>query len=325
MLRQKTIRKALKDVLKKIDLPSFKAGQQGKVRDIYKFKNLRILATSDRISAFDRVLGFIPYKGQVLNELSAFWFGKTSDIVPNHLIAVPDPNISVALEAKPYPVEMVVRGYLSGVTTTSIWKAYEKGERIIYGLKFPDGMKKNQKLPEPVITPTTKAEHGMHDQKLTDKEILGKKIIEPKIWAQMKRTALALFERGSRICSRAGIILVDTKYEFADYKGKLMLIDEIHTPDSSRFWKKDTYLKRLKEGEEPENFDKEFLRIWYAKRGYTGDGVPPEMTQDLIVKTALRYFAIFEMITGKKFVPRKYPAQKEIKKNMEKYFRHHIK
>ncbi|KKS46663.1 phosphoribosylaminoimidazolesuccinocarboxamide synthase [Candidatus Gottesmanbacteria bacterium RIFCSPLOWO2_02_FULL_42_29] len=321
MLTEQTIRKTLKFVLKKVDLPSLKSKEQGKVRDIYRVGQRRILITTDRISAFDRVLGYIPFKGQVLNELSAFWFDKTRDIVTNHALAFPDSNVTVAIEAQAYPVEMVVRGYLSGVTSTSIWKAYENGERIIYGIKFPDGMKKNQKLPHPIITPTTKAEHGQHDRKLTEKEILAKKIIKAKDWKQMKQAALALFERGSKICSRAGIILVDTKYEFADYKGKLMLIDEIHTPDSSRFWKKETYLKRLKEGQEPENFDKEFLRLWYAHKGYIGDGEPPKMTEDLIVKTARRYIAIFEMITGKKFIARKYPVLEEINKNMEKYFR----
>ncbi|KKS98492.1 MAG: phosphoribosylaminoimidazolesuccinocarboxamide synthase, phosphoribosylaminoimidazole-succinocarboxamide synthase [Candidatus Gottesmanbacteria bacterium GW2011_GWA2_43_14] len=319
MLTEETIRQALKYVIKKVDLPNLKDKQQGKVRDIYRLKKQRLLITTDRISAFDRILGYIPYKGQVLNQLAAFWFDKTRDIVDNHLLAVPDANVTVAVEARAYPVEMVVRGYLSGVTSTSIWKAYENGERLIYGLKFPDGLHKNEQLEKPVITPTTKAEDGAHDRKLTEKEILKLKIVPPEVWGKMKNVALSLFDRGSRICRQAGIILVDTKYEFADYQGKLMLIDEIHTPDSSRFWKKDSYREKLRQGFEPDNFDKEFLRIWYADRGYTGEGEPPKMTEDLIVKTALRYIAIYEMITGREFIPRYYPATAAIEKNMTEY------
>ena len=293
--------------------------QQGKVRDIYSFKGQRILVTTDRISAFDRVLGYIPHKGQVLNLLSAFWFDKTGDIVKNHLIKVIHPNVMVVSDADPIPVEMVVRGYISGVTNTSLWKNYEKGERIIYGIDFPEGLNKNQKLKTPVITPTTKAEKGMHDKQLSAKEILAKKIISEKIWNQLVKISLALFARGSEICFQRGLILVDTKYEFAIYKGRIMLIDEIHTPDSSRFWKTESYPKNFKNAAEPENFDKEFFRMWYTGRGYSGQGSPPKMSRDLMHKTSARYIKIYEMITGKKFVPQIYPLEKSIEKAVKDY------
>lgn len=304
---------------KTLNLPLLGQKFQGKVRDTYILDGKRILITTDRISAFDRVLGYIPYKGQVLNLLSQFWFEKTSDIIPNHLIEVIHPNVSIVKDAKPYPVEMVVRGFLTGVTTTSIWYSYEAGERRIYGYNFPDGMKKNQKLPAPITTPTTKAQHGAHDQRLTHEEILLKKLVNPKILSQMEKSALALFKRGSIICQKRGLILVDTKYEFADYKGKLIVIDEIHTPDSSRYWKAKNYHERFRKGLEPENFDKEFFRMWYTKQGYRGDGKPPRMTKELQEKTAARYIRIYEMITGKKFVPQTYPLEKGIKEAINNY------
>lgn len=306
-------------VFKTINLNFLGTKHQGKVRDFYNFNSQRFLITTDRISAFDRVLGYIPHKGQVLNQLSRFWFDNSKDIVDNHQIEVIHPNVMVVKEAKPYPVEMVVRGYISGVTSTSLWKNYENGDRIIYGIQFPQGLKKNQKLKNPVITPTTKAEKGQHDAKLSEREILANKLIPEKVWKKMKAVSLALFARGENICNKAGIILVDTKYEFADYKGTLMLIDEIHTPDSSRFWKKDTYKKKFAQGMEPENFDKEFFRIWYAKKGYLGDGPPPKMSHDLMIKTSLRYIRIYEMITGKKFVPELYPLNRKIIKAIKEY------
>lgn len=294
----------MSDVIKTVNLKGFGKKIQGKVRDIYVLKDKRILIATDRISAFDINLGYIPRKGEVLNLLAAFWFEKAKDIIENHLISVPDPNVSVVKNAKLIPIEMVVRGYITGVTNTSIWGSYEKGERVIYGIKFPNGLQKNQRLSEPVLTPTTKAEKG-HDERLTEKEILEKKIVAPKIWNQMKKAALGLFNRGTRICEKAGIILVDTKYEFGLLDGKLILIDEIHTPDSSRFWVKKTYLERFNKGLEPENFDKEFLRIWYVEHGYKGEGKPPKMPRTLQKAVSQRYMAIYEKIIGKKFIPDK--------------------
>ncbi len=313
MVQSNTIVNALPRVLKTIDLPQMGKKYQGKVRDFYMKGNNRILITTDRQSAFDVILGHIPFKGAVLNQLAAFWFSKTKKIVDNHMISVPHPNVLIAKNCQPILVEMVVRGYISGVTKTSIWYSYEKGERIIYGLKFPDGLIKNQKLPKPVITPTTHGGGaGGHDERLTREEIIKRKIVSKKLYAQMEKAALALFDYGSRLCKRKGLILVDTKYEFGLYKGRLTLIDEIHTPDSSRFWKADTYEKRLKKGLEPENFDKEFLRLWYAKRGYRGDGKPPAMSKQLIVDLAQRYIAVYEKITGKKFNAYRYPINENI-------------
>lgn len=321
MLNTRTLMTIRSKVLKTVDIPTLKSKHQGKVRDYYILNGQRILITTDRISAFDRVLGFIPYKGQVLNQLSKFWFDKTRDIVDNHLIDVIHPNVSIVKEAKPYPVEMVVRGYITGVTSTSIWRAYELGERVIYGIRFPDGLKKNQSLSAPIITPTTKAGKGKHDERMSHKEILERKLVPAKVLNLMEKVSLALYRRGNEICKKRGLILVDTKYEFANYKGKLMLIDEIHTPDSSRFWRADSYKERFKEGKEPENFDKEFFRMWYTKRGYRGDGEPPKMAIDLQTKTAQRYIKIYEMITGKKFQPFGYPVESGIINAVFEYFK----
>jgi len=321
MISTKTLANLRSKVLRTVDIPKLKSKKQGKVRDFYRINDKRILITTDRISAFDRVLGFIPYKGQVLNQLSEFWFDKTRDIVDNHLIEVIHSNVSVVKEAKSYPVEMVVRGYITGVTSTSIWRAYELGERVIYGITFPEGLKKNQQLLTPIITPTTKAEHGKHDERVSHDEILKRKLVPAKVFKKMEEVSLALYKRGNEICKKRGLILVDTKYEFADYKGKLMLIDEIHTPDSSRFWRADSYKERYKKGQEPENFDKEFFRMWYTKQGYRGDGTPPKMSVDLQVKTAQRYIKIYEMITGKRFKGEKYPLENKIKRAVLNYLK----
>ncbi len=307
-------------ILKTVDLTGFGKKQQGKVRDFYVRKDKRIIITTDRQSAFDVNLGFILQKGQVLNLLATFWFEKTKDIIQNHLISVPDPNVTIAHNCEMIPIEMIVRGYVSGVTKTSIWYSYSRGERTIYGMEFPEGLKKNQKLPSPVITPTT---HGGgkdgHDERLTKTEILKRKIVSPKLYAQMEKTTLSLFARGTKICSKAGLILVDTKYEFGLYKGKLMLVDEIHTPDSSRFWIKKTYQERFRKGLEPENFDKEFLRLWYKKRGYMGDGKPPPMPEILAQKVSKRYKEVYRMLTGKKLATIRgdFPIEERIQKNLD--------
>ncbi len=303
MISRQKIIENIPNVLKTVNIQGFGKKHQGKVRDIYILDDKRIFITTDRQSAFDKVLGFIPFKGQVLTSLSAFWFKETADIIQNHLISIPDPNVLLVKECKLIPVEMVVRGYITGVTDTSIWGSYEKGERIIYGIKFPEGLKKNQKLTENLITPTTKAEKG-HDERLTEKEILQRKIVTPKIWKQMKEVSLSLFERGQKIADKAGMILVDTKYEFGlDDKGKLILIDEIHTPDSSRYWVKKTYKQRFKKGLEPQSYDKEPLRIWFKEQGYKGEGRIPKMPPGFLAKMSSLYMSIYEKITGKIFTP----------------------
>ncbi|MBI5123109.1 phosphoribosylaminoimidazolesuccinocarboxamide synthase [Candidatus Roizmanbacteria bacterium] len=320
MIPKKTILKSLPKVLKTVDLPIGKK-IQGKVRDIYFKDKKRILITTDRQSAFDVILGNIPFKGAVLNQLSAFWFKKTKYIVDNHLIEVPDPNVSVTKNCEPIQVEMIVRGYISGVTKTSIWYSYEKGERLIYGLKFPDGLKKNQKLFKPILTPTTHPLVGAkgHDERLTREQIIAKKLVSEKLYKQMEKIALALFKYGTKLCLSKGLILVDTKYEFGLHNDKLTLIDEIHTPDSSRFWIAKTYKSRFEKGLEPENFDKEFLRLWYVKRGDRGDGPPPPMAKELVVAVAQRYIGVYEKLTGGKFKSFEYPIEERIKKNLSSY------
>lgn len=319
MIQANTILKVLPKVLKTINIPGLGKKYQGKVRDFYKDDGKRILITTDRQSAFDVILGHIPFKGAVLNLLASYWFDKTKHIIANHKLSVPHPNVLIARECTPIPVEMIVRGYISGVTKTSIWYSYERGERLIYGIKFPDGLKKNQKLPRPVITPTTHPQAGssIHDERLTREEIIKKKIILQNLYEQMEKVSLKLFAFASQLCKRRGLILVDTKYEFGLYKGKLTLIDEIHTPDSSRFWIAKTYKDHFDKGKEPENFDKEFLRLWYAKRGYRGDGQPPKMPEELIVALAKRYIAVYEKITGRKFKAFNYPINSNIIKSVQ--------
>ncbi|HEY9055061.1 MAG TPA: phosphoribosylaminoimidazolesuccinocarboxamide synthase [Rectinemataceae bacterium] len=279
----------------------------------------RLLVTTDRISAFDRVIGAVPWKGQVLNQLSAWWNGKTADILPNHLESIPDPNASIVRECRPLPVEVVVRGYITGVTSTSLWQRYAEGDRRIYGYDFPEGLEKNRPLPEPIVTPTTKAEAGTHDERLDRDEVVLKGLVEKKLWDQVLDAALALFERGSELAAKGGIILVDTKYEFGiDTEGRLVLIDEIHTPDSSRFWKADTYESRLASGQEPENMDKEFVRMKFARLGYRGEGPIPEMEISTWVETGLLYQRAYEAITGLAFEPSEYPVEPRLEKNLEK-------
>ena len=287
---------------------------RGKVRDLFSLPGDRwLIATTDRLSAFDRILTLVPFKGQVLNQLSAFWFDATRDIIPNHLLEVPDPNVSLVRECEPLPVEVVVRGYITGVTKTALWYRYSLGERRIYGYDFPDGMEKNERLPAPIITPTTKGRAGEHDERITCAEVVERGLLDAETWDQVQAAALEIFERGQEVAARGGLILVDTKYEFGRAPdGTLMLIDEVHTPDSSRFWVAETYEERMAEGLEPDNFDKEFLRLWYAERGYRGDGEPPAATEDLVVRVSQRYVALYEKLTGGTFQPGAYPAEPRI-------------
>jgi phosphoribosylaminoimidazole-succinocarboxamide synthase len=292
----------------------------GKVRDWYALADgTRLMVTTDRISAFDRIVSAVPWKGQVLNELSAWWNGKTADIAPNHLVSVPDPNVSIVREASPLPVEVIVRGYITGVTSTALWRRYSEGERTIYGYRFPEGLSKNQRLPEPIITPTTKAEAGQHDERLTVAEVTEKGHVDKKTWNRVMEIALALFARGTEVAEAAGLILVDTKYEFGlSPDGEVMLIDEIHTPDSSRYWRLGSYAARLAEGREPELFDKEFVRMRYADIGYRGDGEIPALPDSVWAQTGLLYQEAYELLTGKAFVPAAYPAAGRIMENLNR-------
>ena len=321
MIDQKTIAKNISSAIDKINYSKLGKRYSGKVRDWYKQEHFRILIATDRISAFDTVLGLIPFRGAVLNKLSQFWFEATRDIVPNHMIGVIDPNIMLVTECQALPIEVVVRGYITGVTSTSLWRKYSEGERVIYGIKFPEGLVKNQKLKNPVITPTTRGTGpGGHDEPITPSEIIKKKLVPANLWKQIEKVAYRLFERGSQICHKAGFVLADTKYEFGlDKKGRLTLIDEIHTPDSSRLWVKKTYALRFKEGEEVENYDKEFMRLWFAKQGYTGKGKIPTMPKELIAKIASRYIEVCEKITAEKFIiDLSVPPKQRILENLSK-------
>jgi phosphoribosylaminoimidazole-succinocarboxamide synthase len=299
---------AVPGALLRTDLPELGERVEGKVRDIYLQEGRRILITTDRVSAFDRVLGAIPFKGQVLNQLSAWWFGQTQDVVANHVLDVPDPNVTIATEAETLPVEVIVRGYITGVTSTSLWTLYNQGVSRPYGLDLPPGLRKNDPLPRPVITPTTKATGGAHDERLTSSEVVERGLVDRGLWEDVRRAALEMFALGQQVAAKAGLILVDTKYEFGLIDGELALIDEVHTPDSSRYWIAETY-----ESGEPANYDKEFLRLWFAERGYRGDGPAPDMPPEFIAKVARRYIDTYERLTGEVFEPGKQPAADRIR------------
>jgi phosphoribosylaminoimidazole-succinocarboxamide synthase len=291
---------------------------QGKVRDWYSLVgNRRLIVTTDRLSAFDRNLACVPCKGQVLNQLSAWWFDQTADIIPNAMISLPDPNAVEMHEIEPILVEVIVRGYITGVTTTALWYRYSLGERDIYGYPFPEGLRKNEQLPTPIITPTTKGGPGTHDERLTCAEVVEKGYLDAASWEQISSAALGIFTRGQQIAARAGMILVDTKYEFGRAKdGRILLMDEVHTPDSSRFWQADTYAARFADGEEPDNYDKEFVRRYYADLGYRGDGQPPEVPADLWVQASQRYQDIYERLTGQTFACGRYPVEERMLENL---------
>jgi len=296
-----TISRNLDRVLKATDFPWLGERRQGKVRDIYAQPDKLILIATDRHSSFDRIIAHIPFKGQVLNQISAFWFEETKDIVPNHVLAIPDPNVIVGKKCRVIPLEMVARGYMSGVTGTSLWMNYQKGQRNFGSFTLPDGMKKNQKLDRPVLTPTTKSDE--HDRPVSPKEILELGIVSNELWEKMEKATLALFERGQKIAVERGLILVDTKYEFGlDENGELTLVDEIHTPDSSRYWQAGSYAERFGKGEEPEYFDKEFLRLWFKEHcDPYNDPVLPAAPPEMVAELSRRYIEIYETITGLKF------------------------
>lgn len=278
---------------------------RGKVRDNYDLADgRRILVTSDRLSAFDRVLCCIPFKGQVLNGVARWAFQRTADLCPNHVLEYPDPNIVVGRRLRILPVEIVVRGYLAGTTSTSILTLYRAGHRQMYGHRLPDGLTDHQALETPIITPTSKAADGAHDEPLTEAEILARGLLTGAQWRQVSETALALFARGQALAAERGLILADTKYEFGiDAEGTLRLADEIHTPDSSRYWRADTYDQRLAAGQSPDSFDKDVIRAWVAARCDPYKDPIPEIPSELIWKTALTYVEAYQRITSQTFDP----------------------
>lgn len=313
MLSREVLLAAIPSALDSVDLPGLGSKTEGKVRDMYHADGRRILIATDRVSAFDRVIGRVPFKGQVLNQLAAWWFEQTQDIVANHVLSVPDPNVTIAVEAEPLPVEVIVRGYLTGSTKTSLWYLYAQGERQPYGILLPDGMRQHDALPAPIITPTTKATGGGHDERLTRDEIISRGLVPQPLWEEVERVALALFTRGQELARHAGLILVDTKYEFGVVDGRLTLIDEVHTPDSSRFWVAASYGR----GEQPQHLDKEYLRLWLVDHGYRGEGAPPALPDDVVAHLAARYIDAYERLSRRTFVPGEQPATDRIRRHLK--------
>ncbi len=283
--------------------PELPGHQSGKVRESYDLPDgRRIMIATDRQSAFDHVLAAVPYKGQVLNQTAMFWFDKTKDICANHVIDAPDPNVVVARRLDMLPVEMVVRDYITGSTETSIWPMYERGERVLYGLEFPDGLVKNQKLPDTILTPTTKAAQGEHDAPVTAAEIVERRLLSQTEWDELAELSLALFARGREIAKDNGLILVDTKYEFGtDATGHITLADEIHTPDSSRYWIAESYTQRLEAGDEPESLDKEFLRLWIRSQCDPYNDPIPKIPAATLMEFSAKYVKLYEKVTGLTF------------------------
>ena len=272
-----------------------------------------IMVTTDRVSAFDHVLGTIPFKGQILTEIANFWFEKTRQIAPNHIISSPDPQVLVAKKADTLPVEVIVRGYITG----SLWREYEKGINGQYGFILPEGLKKDQIFDTPILTPSTKADYGEHDEPISRKEIVNG-LVEESIYAQAEEYAIQLFSAGQEWAAKQGLILVDTKYEFGMVDGELIVIDEIHTPDSSRYWISEEYEKRYNACEGQKMLDKENIRQWLIERGFSGDGTPPALTDDIRITLAERYIELYLQITGKEFHPAIGNVEKRIEENLEK-------
>ncbi|MCA9583068.1 MAG: phosphoribosylaminoimidazolesuccinocarboxamide synthase [Myxococcales bacterium] len=312
------IEEGLSKVLSRTDLEPLGTKYEGKVRDCYSTPDgRRIIVVTDRISAFDQVIGTLPFKGQVLNGLASWWFEETKSIVPNHVLDVPDPTVTVARECTPLPVEMIVRAYVTGVTSTSIWTHYQNGVRTFCGHTLPEGLKKNQELPRPILTPSTKAEKGDHDVSASREEILAMGRLSAEDFDRAAEFAMALFAHGQKVCAERGLILVDTKYEFGKTpEGDIVVIDEIHTPDSSRFWYAESYKERFNAGQDPESFDKEYLRRWLVDQGYRGDGAIPEIPDEVRVEASRRYIEACDVIRGKAFEPNLEPPSERLKRNL---------
>jgi phosphoribosylaminoimidazole-succinocarboxamide synthase len=313
-----TLTAALPSTLATTDFPALGAKYEGKVRDTYATSDgRRFIVTTDRISAFDRVLGTIPFKGQVLSRLAAFWFERTRDAAPNHLLRTPDPNVLECVDCEPILCEMVMRAYVTGSTTTSIWTHYERGSRSFCGHSLPDGLRKNQRLPAPILTPATKAPKGEHDVSGSREQILATGLVTAESFDAAAALAHRLFSAGQRLCAERGLILVDTKYEFGKTRdGRIVVIDEIHTPDSSRFWIANTYEERFARGQDPEPLDKDFVRRHYTAMGYRGDGDPPPLPDEVRVGAAERYIEAYERITGEPFEPNVEPSLARIAKRL---------
>jgi len=299
------------------NFPQLGEKYQGKVRDCYIAGGKRVVVVTDRISAFDVVLGTIPFKGQVLNEIAQHWFSLTRELVPNHVLSVPDPNVMVGVECVPLQLEFVMRAYLTGTTKTSIWVHYEQGAREFCGFKLPDGMRKNQPLAAPILTPSTKAPQGGHDESVSREVLFQRGIISEEEFDRAAAMCTRLFAFGQAEARKRGLILVDTKYEIGRKPdGSLCFIDEIHTPDSSRYWFADDFEARLEKGEPPRALDKDFVRSSFVAQGYQGDGPPPPLTDEVRMEAARRYISLFEIVTGKPFIPNTEEPNARMRRNL---------
>lgn len=324
MVEASAIEPHLNQVLADAAIPELPDRYSGKVRDNYDLADgRRIIIATDRLSAFDRSIAAIPLKGQVLTQIARFWFEATRDICPNHVIEYPDPNVLVCRRLAIMPVEIVVRDYLTGTTATSIWPMYQAGQRQVYGIRFPDGLRQNQKLPATIITPTTKAFAGDHDAPLTAAEIVERRLLTPEQWQRVSELAIALFARGREIAREHGLILVDTKYEFGlDPDGRIVLADEIHTPDSSRYWLASSYRRRFAGDAPPESLDKDFVRRWVAARCDPYRDPIPEIPREIVAEAARLYVEVFETTTGQRFdfPDPAVPILSRIRSNLAQYF-----
>ena len=307
------IRKQLNNTLDIFDRPELGKPYKGKVRDVYDLGDTLLMITSDRVSAFDRVLSTIPYKGEILNRVANFWFEKTGNEIPNHVIDTPDPQVLIAKKTKPLPVEVIVRGYITG----SLWRDFKEGTHKRYGIPFSNDLKRDQKFDEPIITPTTKAEYGEHDEAISREEIVNG-LVDSQIYTKAEDYALKLFKAGQKWALEKGLILVDTKYEFGIVDDELILVDEVHTPDSSRYWIANEYKERFEKGESQKMLDKENIRQWLLERGYSGDGTPPEITADIRTKLSERYIELYTQLTGNNFEIKTGSVKERILKNLRK-------
>ena len=298
MIPDDKLRAQLDHTLRQFDAPALGELYRGKVRDNYSRGDRIVMVTTDRISAFDHVLGTIPFKGEVLSRLTSFWFDKVRDIAPTHIVDTPDPSVMAVKRAKPLPVEVIIRGYITG----SLWRDYQAGKAGAYGIEWPQGLRKDQKFAEPIITPSTKAEYGKHDEPISEKDIVAQGLVPAAVWGEATAVARRLFARGQEWAAKRGLILVDTKYEMGIADGNLVVIDEIHTPDSSRYWMASGYDRRYAAGEDQEMLDKENIRQWLIKEhGFSGHGKPPALTDEVRMMLARKYIEVFELLTGEKF------------------------
>lgn len=317
-LPTETLQRGLSLTLQGTDLGWLGREYKGKVRDNYSTADgRRFIVVTDRISAFDRVLGTLPFKGQVLNQLAAYWFQATRELVPNHMLRVPDANVMECVECEPLDVEMVVRAYLTGVSSTSILTAYQAGAREFCGHKLPEGLRPHERLPAPLLTPTTKARDGGHDENATREQIIASGAVSAGDFDAAAEYAMQLFRFGEKACAARGLILVDTKYEFGRAPdGRIVVIDEIHTPDSSRFWFSTSYEERMRAGKSPESFDKEYVRRWLVEQGYRGEGAIPTIPDEVRLEAARRYIEACDTIRGEPFVPNLESPVARIERNL---------